>query len=97
MKQKLVDYRQWRKKALKDPEVKKALAEAEEDPAVEIACQLIRLREQHHLTQAQLARKLRTSQQAIARLESLNYAGYSFKVLERIAEVFHKKLKVQFV
>ena len=97
MKQKLVDFRQWRKKALKDPEVKKALAEADEDPAVNIALQLIRLREKHHLTQSQLARKLHTSQQAIARLESLNYAGYSLKILERIAEVFDKKLRVQFV
>jgi len=97
MKQKLVDYRQWRTKALKDPAVKKALQEADDDPAVAIALQLIQLRQTHCWTQVQLAQKLRTSQQAIARLESLNYAGYSLKILERIAATFNKKLKIQFV
>lgn len=97
MKQKLIDYRKWRSKALKDPEVRKAYEAGDDDPAINIALQLIRLREKHHLTQAQLARKLHTSQQAIARLESLNYTGYTLKVLERIAEAFHKTLRVHFV
>jgi len=97
IKQKLVDYKKWRKKAVKDPEVQKALQETDDDPAIDIALQLIQLREKHRLTQGQLARKLHTSQQAVARLESLSYTGYSLKVLARIADVFDKKLKIQFV
>lgn len=96
MKQKLVDYREWRAKALRDPLVRKALEE-EDDAAIDIALQLIRLREKHGWTQSQLARKLGTSQQAVARLESLSYAGYTLKVLEKIAGAFNKRLKVEFV
>lgn len=97
MRRRLVEYRQWRAKALKDPAVRKALRESEDDPAVAIALQLIRLREKHGWTQSQLAKRLHTSQQAIARLESLSYAGYTLKVLEKIAGAFHKRLKIQFV
>lgn len=97
MKRKLVDYRKWRRKALQDPEVRKALQESDDDPAIAVALQLIRMRGKHRLTQAQLARKLHTSQQAIARLESLSYTGYTLKVLGRIAEAFNKRLRVQFV
>lgn len=97
MKQKLVDFRQWRAKALKDPAVLKAHREPDDDPAIEIALQLIRLRKRHGWTQAQLARKLHTSQQAVARLESLDYAGYSLKILSKIAQAFNKKVRIQFV
>lgn len=97
MRQKLIGYRQWRAKALKDPAVRKALEESKDDPAISIALQLIRLRGKHGWTQAKLARKLHTSQQAIARLESLSYGGYTLKILEKIAEAFNKRLKVRFV
>lgn len=97
MTRKLVEFRKWRSRALKDPEFRKAYSEADEDPAVEIALQLIRLRQSRHLTQAQLARKLGTSQQAVARLESMRYDGYTLKVLQRAAEAFHKRLRIQFV
>lgn len=97
MKQKLMDYQTWRAKAIKDPAVRRALREADDDPAVNIALQLIRLRRERGWTQAELAGRLRTSQQAIARLESLDYAGYSLALLGRIAEAFDKRLKVQFV
>lgn len=97
MKRKLVDFRQWRAKALKDPAVRKAHEEPDDDPAIEIALQLIRLRKRHGWTQAQLARRLHTSQQAVARLESLDYAGYSLKMLTRIAEAFNKRVRIQFI
>ena len=96
MKRKLVDYRKWRKKALKDPQIRKAYEKADDDLFVEVATQLIRLREKNHLTQAQLASKLRTSQQAIARLESPAYRGYSLQTLHKIAQAFDKKLHVGF-
>ncbi len=55
------------------------------------------LREQENLTQAQLAKKIGTSQSAIARLESTDYEGFSLKTLEKIAEVFHQRLDIRFV
>ena len=95
-KKKLVEYRKWRKKALRDPDVRKAYEEADDDPFLEVATQLIRLREKNRLTQAQLAKKLKTSQQAVARLESLNYRGHSLQTLEKIAQLYNKTLLVQF-
>ncbi len=97
MKTKLIDFRQWRSKALKDPDVKRAMDEGDDDPVVAIALQLIRLREARGWTQSQLAKKLGTSQQAIARLESLSYGGYTLKVLAKIATAFHRRLRVEFV
>lgn len=97
MKRKLVDYKEWRKKALKDPNVRKAYEQADDDPFIEVATQLIRLREKKHLTQFQLAKKLNTTQQTISRLESLHYKGYTLHTLEKIAEAFNKELKIQFI
>jgi DNA-binding XRE family transcriptional regulator len=97
MKRKLIDYKRWRNKALKDPNVRKAYKEADDDPFIEVSTQLIRLREKNHLTQAKLAKKLHTSQQAVARLESVTYRGYSLQTLEKIAHTFNKRLSIQFL
>ena len=43
------------------------------------------MREDAALTQAELARKVGTSQSVIARLEDAEYAGHSLTMLERIA------------
>jgi len=62
-----------------------------------IAIQVSRMREAHGLTQAQLAKKLRISQQAASHLEQSNNVRYSVTTLLRPAETFHKRLKVQFL
>ena len=97
MKRKLVDYKAWRDKAVLNAKVRKSYAEPEEDPYVNVALQIVKLREKNCLTQSQLARKVRSSQQAIARMESLTYRGYSMGTLEKIAKAFHKRLAVHFV
>jgi transcriptional regulator with XRE-family HTH domain len=56
-----------------------------------------RMREKEGLTQGQLARKIHTKQQAISRIESLSYQGYSIRTLSRIAHAMHRGLKVEFV
>lgn len=96
-KTKMDDYEQWRAQALKDPAIRKALEEGDDDPAVEIAWQMLTLRKRQGWTQAQLARKLHTSQQAIARLESLDYSGYTLKMLQKVAAAFDKRLKIHFI
>jgi DNA-binding XRE family transcriptional regulator len=90
-------FQQYKKKALKDPEFRKVFEAADEDPYIQIAHQLVTLRTKLGLTQAQLAKKTKTSQQAIARLESLSYRGYSVATLDKIADALKKKLKIQFV
>ncbi len=92
-----VDFNQWLKKRLKEPKFAQAYKQADEDPFINIALQMILLREKNHLTQAGLARKVKTSQQAIARMESLKYHGYTLASLDRIAKALHKRVSVQFI
>ena len=92
-----VDFNQWLDKRLKDSKFRNAYEQADEDPFINVALQLIRLREEKHLTQAQLAKKVKTSQQAIARLESLRYRGFTLDSLDRIAKALHKRVSIQFV
>ena len=96
-KGKLVDFEKWLTKRLKNKKFKAAYEEADEDPYINISLQMIRLREENHLTQAQLAKKVKTSQQAIARLESLSYRGFTLDSLDRIAKALHKRISIQFV
>jgi ribosome-binding protein aMBF1 (putative translation factor) len=49
------------------------------------------------LTQAELARRVGTTQSAISRLEAADYEGHSLSMLQRIAEALHVRLEVRFV
>lgn len=88
-------FRERLSKNLKDPEFKKAFDE--EEVYSSVAIQIAKLREKEHLTQSELARKLHTTQQTVSRLEDMNNEGYSLKTLIRLAQTFHRKLKVEFV
>lgn len=80
-------------KHLKDKEFKIYFdrAEAKRKIAQEIAL----LRKAHHITQEQLAKEIKTSQQAISRLESPNDKRMpSFEFLDRIAKVFNRRLVI---
>ena len=52
------------------------------------------MREDAELTQAELARKVGTTQSVIARQEDAEYAGHSLNMLERIAVVCGVALKL---
>lgn len=62
--------------------------------AWDVAIQLAALREQAGLSQKDLARKLKTSQQQISRLESPGYEGHSLSMLRRVAKVLHARVRV---
>ena len=62
--------------------------------AWDVALQIAALREQAGLSQKDLARKLRTSQQQISRLESPEYEGHSLRMLRRLAKVLHARVRV---
>jgi len=81
------------------------LAEQMQDPAFaarfkrageawDVALQLTALREKAGLSQKDLARKLKTSQQQISRLESPGYEGHSLSMLRRVAKVLHARVRV---
>lgn len=62
--------------------------------AWDIALQLAALREQAGLSQRDLARKLKTSQQQISRLESPGYEGHSLSMLRRVAKALNARIRV---
>jgi ribosome-binding protein aMBF1 (putative translation factor) len=59
-----------------------------------LAEQIAALRQKQGWTQAELARKVGTTQSGIARLENPNYQNYSLKALEKIATVLNARLIV---
>ena len=59
-----------------------------------LADQIVELREKHGWTQANLARKVGTTQSGIARLENPNYRNYSLKTLEKVAKALGARLVV---
>lgn len=69
----------------------------EESERLDIAQVIYDARTAAGLTQAELARKARTTQPVIARLEDSDYRGHSMRLLQRIAEVLGCRLRVQLV
>lgn len=83
-------------KALKrDPLLKERLEKA--DRAWDIAFQIINLRERAGLTQKDLAGLVGTKQSNIARLESADYTGYTWKTLEKVTKALNAKLEIKIV
>ena len=69
---------------LKDPAFAERFKKAGE--AWDIALQIAALREKAGLSQKELAKLLKTSQQQISRLESPGYEGHSLSMLRRVAD-----------
>ena len=64
--------------------------------AWDVALQLAALREQAGLSQKELARRLKTSQQHISRLESPGYEGHSLTNLRKVASALNARVRVVF-
>ena len=80
---------------IKDPEFKKYYQE--ERQALKLAMSIAELRNQKGLSQQELAKLMGTSQQAISRIESGEYEGFTLKTLEKIAEATGMRIKIEFV
>jgi len=80
---------------LKDPEFKRLYDD--ERQALKLAIKIAALREQKGLSQQELAKRMGTSQQAISRIESGEYEGFTLKTLEKIAEATGMKVRIDFV
>ena len=64
--------------------------------AWDVAVQIAALREQAGISQRELAKRLRTSQQQVSRLESPSYEGHSLSMLRRVADALHARVRVVF-
>lgn len=91
MKNKIYTFRDHLRESLKDPEFKKAWKESELE--YQIATQLIEARLSKKLSQRDLAKKMKTSQAVISRLESMN-ANPSISLLKRFAQALNVKFTV---
>ncbi|MGH7798405.1 MAG: helix-turn-helix domain-containing protein [Candidatus Binatia bacterium] len=64
--------------------------------AWDVALQIAALREQAGLSQKELAKLLKTSQQQISRLESPGYEGHSLSMLRRVAGALRARVRIVF-
>jgi transcriptional regulator with XRE-family HTH domain len=80
---------------LKDSGFAKRFQRASE--AWDVALQVANLRQRSGLSQQELARRLKTSQQQISRLESSSYKGHSLNMLRRVAKAMDCQVRVAFV
>jgi transcriptional regulator with XRE-family HTH domain len=79
---------------LKDPAFAARFKQAGE--AWDVALQIAALRQQAGLSQQDLAKLLKTSQQQISRLESPGYEGHSLSTLRRVAEALNARVRIVF-
>ena len=69
----------------------------EEEVYVNLAIQIAKLRQGEGYTQKELAKLLHTTQQTISRIENPRNNALSVNTLIRLARLFKKELKIQFV
>lgn len=88
-----MDWETHKKRLLKDPKFRKALSETKLE--YEIARAIILARVKNKMTQKELAKKLKTRQSVISRVENAQTVP-SLSFLKRLALVFHAQLKIEF-
>ena len=91
-KMKLGRFEDWLKGELKDPGFRKGYDQ--EKRSVFLAYRILSLRQKLNLSQRQMATKMGTSQQAVARLESGEYEGFTVRTLEKVAEALGAELVI---
>jgi len=72
------------------------LIEQEQDN-LDIARKIYELRTRAKLSQAELARKVGTTQSVISRLEDADYDGHSLIMLRRIASALERRVEIRFL
>lgn len=92
-KQKLTNYEQYALELLKSPGNKKMYDEYGRQ--LELSYSLLQLRKKKKMSQAQLAKKIGSTQSNIARMEA-GKQNFSIATLGKIAEALHKRLDIQF-
>ena len=88
-----MDWKTHKKQLLKNPKFKKALEETRLE--YEVARALILARTKHKLTQKQLAKKLKTQQSVISRVENAQTTA-SLPFLQRLANALGGNVEINF-
>jgi DNA-binding XRE family transcriptional regulator len=78
-----------------DPEMRALLEEEAEN--LRIAKNIYELRTKAGLTQAELAKRIGTTQSVISRLEDADYEGQSLPMLQRVAAALDKRIEIHWV
>lgn len=86
------NFEQYLKDQLKDAAFSRRFKRAGQ--AWDVALQLSALRERAGLSQKELAKRVKTSQQQICRLESPAYEGHSLSMLRRVAQELGARVRV---
>lgn len=63
----------------------------------EVAQKIYQLRTKAGISQAELARRVGTTQSVISRLEDADYDGHSLAMLNRIAAAMKQRIEIRFV
>jgi len=64
---------------------------------LDVGRKIYELRSKAKLSQAELARKVGTTQSVISRLEDADYDGHSLEMLRRIASALEKRVEIRFL
>ncbi len=83
------------KEDLKKPEFKKAFEQ--EEIFSSLAIQIAQLRQKQGLSQKDLAKRLKTTQQTVSRIENVSNRSLSMSTLLKLAGVLHRQLKIELV
>ena len=94
MKPRSLSFDGWLKGQLKPPSRRRRFER--ETAHARLAVRIAELREQKGLSQAALARRLRTTQQAVSDIETLKRANVTLLTLERLAQALGRRLVVEF-
>jgi transcriptional regulator with XRE-family HTH domain len=69
----------------------------EEAENLRIAKNIYELRNKAGLSQAELAKRIGTTQSVISRLEDADYEGHSLPMLQRVAAALDKRIEIRWV
>ena len=93
-RRKLMTWEEHRKQLMKDPKVHQACLELQ--PEFAIIRKVIESRVKKGVSQKELAKRMKTKQSAISRLES-GYANPSLNFLQRLAKALNSRLEIRFL
>ena len=88
------DFQEYLKEELKNPRFKKLYDHYGKQ--LEVAFAVHKLRKSQGLSQAQMAKKIGTTQSNVARMEAGNQ-NFTTDTLQKIAQALNKELKIEFV
>ncbi|MFA5138738.1 MAG: helix-turn-helix transcriptional regulator [Elusimicrobiota bacterium] len=90
MKPRGLPFGSWLKAQLKSPSFKKAYEK--EDIRARLALRIAELRKKQGITQGDLARRLKTTQQVVSDIETYRHANITLGTLQRIAQALNSRL-----